>query len=171
MQLSDQQALMERTRAVLQRCGGMEAAADVLGIQTATLRNRFTPTNESHQLGLFQFLILLDHAFDAGQDVAQALELIARRYRLLLVHMPGAHLDGDALHAQMSRIAQEVGDVATKLITFTAPSSEGGRRLTAEEFPVLDNEINQAQAALENLRELARATVTKKAIPFRPRGA
>ncbi|HEX7928983.1 MAG TPA: hypothetical protein VF678_15410 [bacterium] len=166
MKLSDKTDLMERLRAVLSRAGGTKAAAVVLGVEESTVKNRLTGSNPDHPLRFFDALNLLDWIFGEGHEVGQFLEPIVRRYGYLLVRAPAPEVVGDALHAQMTAIAREVGEVAEALIGATDPKSRGGRAITADELANLEKQAGDVQTGVATLVALARQAAGQNVVPL-----
>lgn len=161
MRQSDKRAIAQMLHEMIDAERGAAEMADNLGKSYSTLmaeiNGLYAPADSpSHnKLGLVTALEIME---DAGAETL--LEWQNRRFGYLPpVPLPAIPPTGEALHATMTRIAEEIGEVAGTLREITDPGSAAGSGITPEERAELATRIREAAAVLLQLDVNAAAVV------------
>ena len=154
MRLSDKKELKEILQAAMRDEACAKAVAADLGKPYFTLMAEINgldaPEPSRNKLGLVTGIEIIEIT---GTPLP-LLEWECRRFGFLPVALPapcpepGAERRGEPLHSTMTRISEEIGDVARALREATDSAGPGGIALTPEERRRLGTEIREAAAAL-----------------------
>ena len=150
-------------RAAIGLSGGIDGAAATTGKARATCGN-WNNRNMADTPTLAD-AFLLDEVAVMARERPPILAALAGELGCVVIVLPEAGADGEALSSAFMDAAAEFGDVSQRL---REALSDG--RLDAHERPGLLAEIDEAQAALATLRHLA-AGEPVRAVASNERGA
>lgn len=134
--------------------GGIEALAARMQMSSPVMRNKLAPGIHSHHINDEEDSLIIEYSVEARvPDPYRA--LIAKNFRhgLIAFPMPSIdHMSDQDLTQLLCRVMKEVGEV---MASASAALADG--RITSQELDDLEKEIQEAMAAIVELRERYRA--------------
>lgn len=115
----------------------------------STLYNEVNPFEQTAKLGVITFLDICDFFEDQELETALA-QLQGGSF------VPHGQGEAKQLHRSLSDQVREMGEVAARIGEAISPESPGAEKITSSEFTDINQEIDQAVKALEDLRESAK---------------
>lgn len=139
--------------------GGIEALACRLNMSYDTLRKKLRHQVETHILGydaeLSEILHCLEDARVEGWDAT--LHALCWRHGGMFLPMPSTQLeDDDVLAVSLAESVKEHAEAVAAIGESLRPDRDGKRRIDANELRGIDQQIEEAVAALLMLRDHAR---------------
>jgi hypothetical protein len=130
--------------------GGIEILAKRMCMSVAVLRNKLAPGIKTHHINDEEDSLIIEYCQEA--NVPDPLRgLIAKNYRhgLIAFPMPSVdHMDDSSLTELLCRTMKECADVMA-----SASKAIQDKRITQQEIEDLEKEVQEALAAIVELRE------------------